>query len=170
MTWIQTIPKSAAGPEYREALDAQHAWYPREYAAEVPGLPTSDADGIVAALSLIPHALHHGFATFGALMDPSLPLNRRQHELIATVVSRVNCTRYCSVSHQEFLARATGDPAFAKAVADDFRSAPLTEAEQVMCEHAERVTRNASAIQPADIAQTSHNCARSAGTIKRSCR
>jgi hypothetical protein len=59
MTWIQTIPKSQAGPEYRAALDAQHAWYPREYEADVAGLPSADGDGIVASHSLIPVSYTH---------------------------------------------------------------------------------------------------------------
>ena len=34
------------------------------------------------------------FATFGALMSPELPLTRRQHEMITTVVSVTNRCRY----------------------------------------------------------------------------
>lgn len=148
MTWIETIPKSQAGPEYRAALDSQHAWYPPEYEADVPGLPSADAEGIVASHSLIPNALHHAFATFGALMDPALPLTRRQHEIIATVVSQQNCTHYCSVSHREFLRRATGDEALVQAISTDPQSAPLSEADQVMVEYAIQVTRDATAITP----------------------
>jgi uncharacterized peroxidase-related enzyme len=151
MTWIRTIPRSQADPAYRAALDSQHALYPVEYGSEVPGLPADDADGIVAALSLIPAALHHHFATFGALMDPKLPLTRRQHELIATVVSQANCTRYCSVSHREFLRRATGDAGLVDAVQRDFRSAPLTDAERVMCDYADQLTRDATKLSRADI-------------------
>jgi len=44
----------------------------------------------VAAHSLIPDALFHAFSTFGALMSPDLPLQRRQHEMIATMVSVAN--------------------------------------------------------------------------------
>jgi uncharacterized peroxidase-related enzyme len=151
MTWIHTIPKSQADEAYRQALEAQHAWYPVEYAEQVPGLPGNDADGIVASHSLIPQALHHAFATFGALMDPALPLTRRQHELIATVVSQTNCTRYCSVSHREFLKRATGDADLVDAVHHDWRSAPLTEVERLMCAHAEQIARDATQLQRADI-------------------
>jgi len=56
------------------------ALYPEEYAVsafpdQVPGT------GIVDSHSLIPDALFHAFATFGALMAPHLPLDRRQHEM-----------------------------------------------------------------------------------------
>uniref|UniRef100_A0A7C2P2F2 Carboxymuconolactone decarboxylase-like domain-containing protein n=1 Tax=Schlesneria paludicola TaxID=360056 RepID=A0A7C2P2F2_9PLAN len=151
MTWIRTISKSQADETYRQALDAQHAWYPPEYEAQVPGLPANDGDGIVAALSLIPNALHHHFTTFGSLMDPALPLSRRQHELIATVVSQANCTRYCSVSHREFLRRATGDAALVDAVQKDYRTAPLTDAERAMCDYADQLTRDATKLQRSDI-------------------
>lgn len=148
MTWIKTIPKSQAGPEYRAALDAQHGWYPREYEADVPGLPSADGDGIVASHSLIPNALHHAFATFGALMDPKLPLTRRQHELIATVVSQQNCTHYCSVSHREFLKRATGDEALVQAIHANPQTDMLSDADQAMVDYAIQITRDATAITP----------------------
>jgi alkylhydroperoxidase family enzyme len=65
----------------------------REYAQPVQeldrGLP-----GIVASHTLIPEALYHAFATFGALMSPELPLQRRQHEMIATMVSLTNKCHY----------------------------------------------------------------------------
>jgi hypothetical protein len=44
----------------------------------------------VASHSLIPDALFHAFSTFGALMSPDLPLQRQQHEMIATMVSVAN--------------------------------------------------------------------------------
>jgi hypothetical protein len=44
--------------------------------------------------SLIPKALYHAFAAFAAVMSPDLPLTRRQHEMITTVVSAVNRCQY----------------------------------------------------------------------------
>ena len=72
----------------RAAVEAQRALYPPEYA--LPTGITDEAGSIVAAHSLIPEALHHAFATFGVLMSPELPLNRRQHEMITTLVSVQN--------------------------------------------------------------------------------
>ncbi len=89
MTWIRTSPMTQASEELRRALDAQRELYPAEYADPVH--PTGDGtSGIVASHSLIPDALHHAFATFGALMSPDLPLTRRQHEMISTMVSVTN--------------------------------------------------------------------------------
>jgi alkylhydroperoxidase family enzyme len=90
MTWIRTIPPDQAGPELREALEAQHKLYPKEYERD----PSDQGESIVATHTLIPQALHHAFAAFGALMSPELPLTRRQHEMITTVVSAVNRCHY----------------------------------------------------------------------------
>ena len=93
MTWIKTIPLPEADETLRRALEAQRALYPAEYAE--PVMPTVDGvAGIVASHSLIPEALHHAFATFGALMSPDLPLTRRQHEMITTRVSVLNRCHY----------------------------------------------------------------------------
>ena len=94
MTWIKTIPISEADEELRRAVAAQRELYPVEYA--VPIHPASDgqASEIVASHSLIPDALYHAFATFGSLMSPDLPLTRRQHEMITTVVSVANRCHY----------------------------------------------------------------------------
>jgi alkylhydroperoxidase family enzyme len=93
MTWIRTVPLTEADEKLRSAVEAQKALYPKEYATPVH--PTADGtSGIVASHSLIPDALYHAFATFGALMSPDLPLSRRQHEMITTVVSVTNRCKY----------------------------------------------------------------------------
>lgn len=92
MTWIKTIAPSEGDAKLREARDRERALYPKEY-AEPTGI-TDEAGSIVASHSLIPDALHHAFATFGALMAPDLPLTRRQHEMITTTVSALNRCHY----------------------------------------------------------------------------
>ena len=94
MTWIKTVPMSEAGEELKQAVEAQRELYPAEYASPVHPVQEGEASGIVASHSLIPAALHHAFATFGALMSPELPLSRRQHEMITTVVSATNRCHY----------------------------------------------------------------------------
>jgi hypothetical protein len=89
MTWIKIVPFSEADDQLRQALDAQRALYPEEYAQPVHPTPDGTSE-IVASHSLIPAALYHAFATFGTLMSPDLPLTRRQHEMITTVVSATN--------------------------------------------------------------------------------
>ena len=93
MAWIKTIRPEDGDEALRAAIAAQQALYPSEYARPDP-LPVDDVSGVVASHSLIPEALHHAFGTFGALMSPDLPLQRRQHEMIATMVSLTNRCRY----------------------------------------------------------------------------
>jgi hypothetical protein len=92
MTWIQTVPPADADPELRKAYEAVYALYPPEYRNEVPALrrPDGSTDSIVAAHSLVPEAMRHAMAAFGVLLAQDLPLTRRQHEMIATVVSALN--------------------------------------------------------------------------------
>jgi Carboxymuconolactone decarboxylase family len=89
MTWIKTIPLSEANNELRQAAEGQRHLYPIEYATPVHPTEGGGAQ-IVESHSLIPKALYHAFATFGSLMSPDLPLDRRQHEMITTVVSVTN--------------------------------------------------------------------------------
>jgi hypothetical protein len=89
MTWIRTIPLRRASEKLLKAMEEQKHLYPVEYAT-----PVHPAEGggsqIVASHSLIPDALYHAFSTFGVLISPELPLSRRQHEMIATMVSVTN--------------------------------------------------------------------------------
>ena len=94
MTWIKTIPISEADDKLRHAMEAQRDLYPNEYAEPIHPTPDGQTSGIVASHSLIPDALYHAFATFGSLMSPELPLTRRQHEMITTVVSVANRCHY----------------------------------------------------------------------------
>ena len=93
MTWIKTVTVDESD-EVRKAVEAQRELYPIEYATPVHPTPDGETAGIVASHSLIPNALFHAFATFGSLMSPDLPLTRRQHEMITTVVSVTNRCHY----------------------------------------------------------------------------
>ncbi|MBS1795790.1 MAG: hypothetical protein JSS81_18190 [Acidobacteria bacterium] len=88
MSWIKTIPFDEADEKLRRALEAQRALYPKEYGTPQP--PILGDESIVSTHTLIPDALYHAFATFGVLTAPDLPLDRRQQEMIATMVSVTN--------------------------------------------------------------------------------
>ena len=89
MAWIRTLSLEEASEELRKAIEGERALYPKEYADPVHP-DASGASSIVGSHTLIPQALYHAFSTFGALMSPDLPLSRRQHEMIATMVSVTN--------------------------------------------------------------------------------
>jgi hypothetical protein len=92
VTWIKTIPRAEAEGELRDSYEKVSQLLPPEYHSEVPALvgPDGTADSVSSAHSLIPEALRHGLAAYGVLLRDHLPLTRRQHEMIATVVSALN--------------------------------------------------------------------------------
>jgi hypothetical protein len=88
MAWIKTLNPDDADPALREIMMKTRAMYPPEYGTDVPAIPAGES--IVSSHTLIPDALHHAFALLAVLMRPELPLQRRHHEMIATVVSATN--------------------------------------------------------------------------------
>jgi hypothetical protein len=92
VTWIQTTAAAEATGDLKKCYEAIYALYPPEYMQEVPALkrPDGSADSITASHGLIPQAMLHAMSAYAVLLDPQLPLTRRQHEMIATVVSALN--------------------------------------------------------------------------------
>jgi hypothetical protein len=87
MTWIRIIRPEEADPSLLDLLQKTRALYPPEYAVPVASV---EGESIVLSHTLIPKAMHHAFALLAELMRPELPLERRHHEMIATVVSSAN--------------------------------------------------------------------------------
>ena len=97
MTWIKHTPYDQADDELKRVYESVRALYPAEYAGpQVSTLVRSDggADSIVAAHSLIPEAMRHMMSGYAVLLQPDLPLSRRQQEMIAAVVSVENSCFY----------------------------------------------------------------------------
>lgn len=97
MAWIKTVPLVEASEQFLQLLQQQRQLYPVEYAEPVQhagGNIPGELPGIIASHTLMPQALYHAFSAFGAMMAPDLPLTRREHELITTVVSVTNRCRY----------------------------------------------------------------------------
>jgi hypothetical protein len=92
MTWIRTSPLEENPDGIARARAMQRALYPSMYGERGPA--ELGDESIVASHTLIPEAQYHAFATFGVLMSPDLPLERRHHEMIATMVSVTNRCRY----------------------------------------------------------------------------
>jgi uncharacterized peroxidase-related enzyme len=150
MTWIKTVPLSEVDEKLRSAMEGQRALYPVEYATPVHP-DESGGSTIVGSHSLIPEALYHAFGTFGALMSPELPLNRRQHEMIATMVSVTNRCVYWIESHAEFLRRVTLDKELVEALEKDYTTAPITPQERVMVDYVVKLTKDATRVWKDDI-------------------
>jgi len=89
MAWIKTIPFAEADEKLQKILLETRGSYPEEYASPAPKASAIN-ESIVDSHTLIPDALKHSFMAFSAMMTPDLPLERRQHEMIATLVSVTN--------------------------------------------------------------------------------
>jgi len=93
MAWIKTVPFVQADAELRRIYEDVRALFPQEYRGEpVASLVQSDgsSESIFTVHSLIPEALRHMMSGLSVLLQPHLPLTRRQHEMIAAVVSVYN--------------------------------------------------------------------------------
>lgn len=93
MTWIKTV-RMEDDDLVKRAIEEERKLYPAEYATPVASVFAGVDQSIVGSHSLFPNVLFHAFSTFGALMSPDLPLQRRQHEMIATMVSVTNRCHY----------------------------------------------------------------------------
>ena len=89
MAWIKTIKFEDADEKLQKAMLETRGLFPKEYDGEVPKASAIN-ERIVDSHSLIPDALLHAFSTLGVLLADDLPLKRRQHEMIATMVSITN--------------------------------------------------------------------------------
>lgn len=92
MTWIKTVPFEEADADLRRVYESIRSLYPQEYADPVAAVTRADgtSDSITAAHSLIPEAMRHMMSGLAMMLQPGLPLTRRQQEMIAAVVSVQN--------------------------------------------------------------------------------
>jgi hypothetical protein len=89
MTWIKTVAMED-NQRVKAVVAAERKLYPQEYATPAPAVDRGFQNSIVGSHTLLPDVLYHSFSAFGAMMAPELPLQRRQHEIIATMVSVTN--------------------------------------------------------------------------------
>lgn len=96
MARIRTIQPQAATGALRAVYDRLGPQFPPEYARAAPADAAAglNPDGVVSAHSLLPTVMEPIFQALVALMSPDLPLTRRQHEMVNTVVSQVNRCQY----------------------------------------------------------------------------
>jgi len=147
MAWIKTIPLEAADDDLKGILSEVRSNYPAEYNGPTPDIPGLD-ESIIESHTLIPQALYHSFMALAEMMRPELPLTRREHELIAAMVSVTNSCYYCGESHLDFLQKLTLDDGLIAALRTDYTTAPISERERAMLDYAVQLTKAAYKITP----------------------
>ncbi|HEY9624549.1 MAG TPA: peroxidase-related enzyme [Crinalium sp.] len=102
--------------------------------------------------SLNPDHLLRWFSYYDALQHGKSELSHREREIIAVVVSATNHCESCVLTHQAQLRDVTGDAPFAESVAQNHRTAHLTERERALAEFAVKVTELSNELSPDDLA------------------
>ena len=94
MPWVKLTPAPADVSTFNAKLMEVRGLFPSEYSRihrEIPDLPASvRRDSIVGAHAPAPDVMEHVFKGLAAAYAPTLPLSRRQHEMIAVTVSTLN--------------------------------------------------------------------------------
>jgi uncharacterized peroxidase-related enzyme len=79
------------------------------------------------------------------------PLSRRERELIATVVSRVNGCEYCLAHHADAFGRHANEPGLQALVATDYTKAALSPRERAIADHAVKLTQTPQDVREKDV-------------------
>jgi hypothetical protein len=86
MPWITHIRSDQATGSRRTLYEEFQALYPKEYSTPVmPG-----GESIMAAHVLLPELMRHSSLAYGEMLRLDLPLDRRQHEMIASWFNYIN--------------------------------------------------------------------------------
>jgi uncharacterized peroxidase-related enzyme len=151
----QTTPETRG----RERISWLHVPPPEEVPAAIQALYARSLEkrGVIhnfyQALALRPAHLEALVGYVNALFDPAQPtLSRREREFIAVVVSAENRCEFCIASHGALLRKITGDPDWVDTVSINYRRATLTVRERALADLAIRITRDAYALEEADLA------------------
>jgi uncharacterized peroxidase-related enzyme len=79
-------------------------------------------------------------------------IDRRLAEMIATVASAANGSKFGGPAHARLLAEVTGDAAFARAILEDYTRAGLSERERTLLDYVAKLSRSPGEMSEADIA------------------
>ena len=135
MPYIEVIPDEAAEGELREVYDE---------IKEKRGKLSS----VLMIQSLNPRSIRKHMDLYLTTMFGKSPLKRAQREMVAVVVSAANKCPYCIKHHAIALQHFWKDEAKVEALVKDYRTAGLSEKDQLLCAFAQQLTRDPSASSP----------------------
>lgn len=138
MPWIHVVEEDEADGTLKQA-----------YAA-VKGKRGKVAN-ILKIHSLLPQTMVGHLDFYTQIMFAPGALNRRQRELVATVVSVANRCDYCIRHHAEALQAYVKDQAFVDQVVEDYTGAALSAAERAMCDYAVKLTQTPHEVDESDV-------------------
>lgn len=106
---------------------------------------------IYEAMGQNPAAMVANHELYTTLQFGDSPLSRRERELVATVISRINGCNYCLAHHADAFGRHAKEAGLQALVATDYTRAPLSPRERALADHAARLTSEPHGIGEADI-------------------
>ena len=128
MAHIEIIPYEQSEGRLREIYD--HLIKTRGKLAEVHKMQSLNPETIMAHMEL-----------YMKVMFGRSPLRRYQREMMAVVVSRANDCPYCIRHHADALQFFWKDEEKVERFSRDYRQVELSEADRLLCEYAENLTR-----------------------------
>ncbi len=106
---------------------------------------------VFLALAHRPDEFRAFFAHHDALMERDSGLTKAEREMIVVATSAANDCHYCVIAHGAILRIRAKNPLIADQVAVNYRKADLTERQTAMLSFAMKVSRDAGAVEDADL-------------------
>ncbi len=138
MPWIQVIEEAQAD----EALQRAYG--------QIKG-DRGKVANILKIHSLLPETMTGHLDFYMHVMFAKGALNRRQCELVATVVSAANRCDYCVNHHAEALNAYLKDRALVEQIASDYTQVALEPMERAMCDFAVKLTQTPDGMREQDV-------------------
>jgi len=138
MPWIQVIEEAQADQALQQAYE------------RIKG-DRGKVANILKIHSLLPETMTGHLDFYMQVMFAKGALNRRQCELVATVVSAANRCDYCVNHHAEALNAYLKDRALVEQIASDHRQAALSPMERAMCDFAVKLTQTPNDMSEQDV-------------------
>jgi len=138
MPWIHVIDEDEADETLKQAYAAAKG-------------KRGKVANILKIHSLLPQTMEAHLDFYTQIMFAHGVLNRRQRELVATVVSAANRCDYCINHHAEALQAHVKDRAFVDQVVQDYTRATLSAAERAMCDYAVKLTLAPHEVDESDV-------------------
>ena len=119
-------------------------------------LAVQEKSGFVPNVFLVlarrPDEFRAFFAYHDALMEKSGNLTKAEREMIVVATSSANQCHYCVIAHGAILRIRARNPLIADQIAVNYRRADITERQKAMLDFALKVSRQAEAVEEADVA------------------
>lgn len=139
MAFISYVPYEEATPLLRQLYERCH------------NVNWGGVDNIIRIHGHDPWSMERHHELYHHLVQGPSPLSRQQREMVAVVVSGLNRCHYSVRHHGAALRALTNRREWIRQLANDWRSADLSQADRALLEYVEKVTLQSWSVTPADV-------------------